>query len=208
MSVLTIAKTKAARGDAKEAFKNEVGAIDLASIMVGIIVIGLIGAVIAATVFAVIPWTQDNVAKQQLESVSNAQNAYLGVRANNTNGSATEAVRFGTKKDLVTEVVLPNSAPVLIAVNVVDKDGAGAFDPLLDTDGAGPLDPVKENAGTGAAAHFITISKSVTGKFFWSVDGSKAKEASSLANAKEAAEAVVTAPTAPATFKWSYDGSV
>ena len=60
-------------------FRNEDGAIDLASIMVGIIVIGMIGGVIAATVFAVIPWTQDNAAKQQLDSLVSAENAYMGL---------------------------------------------------------------------------------------------------------------------------------
>jgi len=54
-------------------------AIDLASIMVGVIVIGLIGGVIAATVFAVIPWAQDNAAKQQLDAVSTAQSARAGL---------------------------------------------------------------------------------------------------------------------------------
>ena len=73
--MLTIANAKAkfAAGNVAEAFKNEEGAIDLASIMVGIIVIGLIGGVIAATVFAVIPWAQDNAAKQSLTSVTTAQ---------------------------------------------------------------------------------------------------------------------------------------
>ena len=60
-------------------YQNEGGAIDLASIMVGIIVIGLIGGVIAATVFAVIPWSQDNAAKQQLGSIVQAENAYIGL---------------------------------------------------------------------------------------------------------------------------------
>jgi hypothetical protein len=63
----------------REAFRNEEGAIDLASIMVGIIVIGLIGGVIAATVFAVIPWAQDNAAKQQLDAVVTAQSAKAGL---------------------------------------------------------------------------------------------------------------------------------
>ena len=62
----------------REVFVNENGAIDLASIMVGIIVIGLIGGVIAATVFAVIPWSQDNAAKQQLDSIATAENTYRG----------------------------------------------------------------------------------------------------------------------------------
>ena len=64
---------------ARTVFKNEAGAIDLASIMVGIIVIGLIGGVLAATVFAVIPWAQDNAAKQQLDSIASAESAYMGL---------------------------------------------------------------------------------------------------------------------------------
>lgn len=60
-------------------FRNEKGAIDLASIMVGIIVIGLIGGVIATTVFVVIPWAQDRAAKQQVDSIVSAQSAYRGL---------------------------------------------------------------------------------------------------------------------------------
>jgi hypothetical protein len=63
----------------RHVFRNEDGAIDLASIMVGVIVIGLIGGVTAATVFAVIPWAQDNAAKQQLDSLVSAENAYMGL---------------------------------------------------------------------------------------------------------------------------------
>jgi alpha-tubulin suppressor-like RCC1 family protein len=59
--------------------KSSRAAIDLASIMVGVIIIGLIGGVIAATVFAVIPWSQDKAAKQQLESIHTAENAMFGL---------------------------------------------------------------------------------------------------------------------------------
>lgn len=55
---------------------NEHGVIDLASIMVGIIVIGMIGGIVASTIFAVIPWAQDKAAKQQLDSINVAQAAY------------------------------------------------------------------------------------------------------------------------------------
>jgi hypothetical protein len=78
MSLLAQAHTKQ-NTNLKKAFRNEEGAIDLASIMVGIIVIGLIGGVIAATVFAVIPWAQDNAAKQQLDAVVTAQSAKAGL---------------------------------------------------------------------------------------------------------------------------------
>lgn len=74
----------------RSAFKNESGAIDLASIMVGVIVIGLIGGVVASTVFAVIPWAQDKAAKQQLDSISTAQSAHAGFTASDG------AWQFGT----------------------------------------------------------------------------------------------------------------
>jgi len=61
------------RGGVLAVLKTEGGAIDLASIMVGVLVIGIIGGVIAATVFAVIPWSQDNAAKQALDSVKTAE---------------------------------------------------------------------------------------------------------------------------------------
>ena len=64
-------------------FRNENGAIDLASVMVGIIVIGLVGGIIAATIFAVIPWAQDAAAKHQLDSITQAENAYYGFTAGN-----------------------------------------------------------------------------------------------------------------------------
>lgn len=96
MSLIANAKAKISRGNVKEAFKNEEGAIDLASIMVGIIVIGLIGGVIAATVFAVIPWAQDNAAKQQLDSIASAQSAYIGLSADSGN------IKFGTANELKT----------------------------------------------------------------------------------------------------------
>ena len=49
------------------------GMIDLASIMVGVLIIGIIGGVIAATMFAVIPWAQDAAARGNLDAVRVAQ---------------------------------------------------------------------------------------------------------------------------------------
>lgn len=65
----------------RSAIVNEDGAIDLASILVGVVVLGLIGTIIAAVVFAVIPWAQDNAAKEQLRSLRQAQNVYSGLAA-------------------------------------------------------------------------------------------------------------------------------
>jgi type II secretory pathway pseudopilin PulG len=59
--------------------KNTKGALDLSTIMVGVLVIGVIGTLIAAFVLAVIPWTQDQAAKAQLKSVITAQEAFIGM---------------------------------------------------------------------------------------------------------------------------------
>ena len=72
-------------------FRNEHGAVDLGSIMVGVIVIGLIGGVIAATVFAVIPWVQNTAAKHALQSVATAQGAYKA--STNTYGSMKDLAK-------------------------------------------------------------------------------------------------------------------
>ena len=71
---------------------NEQGVIDLASVMVGIIVIGMIGGVIAATIFAVIPWSQDQKAKHQLDSIVTAENAHMGM------SSASPSLLPGTSR--------------------------------------------------------------------------------------------------------------
>ena len=136
MSIIANAKAKAAKGNMKEAFKNEEGAIDLASIMVGIIVIGLIGGVIAATVFAVIPWAQDNAAKQQLDSIAAAQSAYIGLVADK-NGTATT---FGDKAQLKSE-------------NLFNGDSLGANLKM-------------GVSGSGDTAHYGAAVKSSSGKWF------------------------------------------
>lgn len=53
--------------------RSTAGAIDLASIMVGVLVVGIIGAVIAATVFSVIPWANQQAAQGDLDTVRTAE---------------------------------------------------------------------------------------------------------------------------------------
>jgi type II secretory pathway pseudopilin PulG len=99
-------------------------AIDLASIMVGIIIIGLIGGVTAATVFAVIPWSQDKAAKQQLESIHTAENALYGLSSDASvtlQGGASRA-SFG-------------SSTQLDANNLLTLDKTGSYCVIPATDG-------------------------------------------------------------------------
>lgn len=75
----------------RRAASSQSGAIDLASIMVGIVVIGLIGGVIGATIFAVIPWAQDQAAKASLKSVAVAEQAYAGFVVSAQSGTGSIA---------------------------------------------------------------------------------------------------------------------
>lgn len=104
-------------------------AIDLASIMVGIIVIGLIGGVIAATVFAIIPWAQDNAAKQQLDAIHTAENAFYGLSAEG------QAPYFASSSELATKGLLSENENYCITVDsskqgytaVVRSDSGNVF---------------------------------------------------------------------------------
>jgi len=147
--MLKTAIARSGKMSVREAFKNEEGAIDLASIMVGIIVIGIIGGVIAATVFAVIPWAQDNAAKGVLDSVATAESAYRGFSAeigSDVAAFATEEELGGSATSVAPEALFTEAAGVDNVRIVVDADGNG----------------------------YTAISKSQSGNYFASVDGAKA----------------------------------
>lgn len=98
MSFTSQVKAKTQTPTLREKFINEDGAIDLASIMVGIIVIGIIGGIIAATIFAVIPWSQDNGAKESLSAIKTTEgvqrvkeNQYMTKDELITNGQITKS---------------------------------------------------------------------------------------------------------------------
>jgi hypothetical protein len=93
----------ARRGSLRAVISSTRGAIDLASIMTGVLVLGIIGGVIAATVFAVIPGSQDNAAKGNLATVGTAERAvqttgatiFLKYDSASTDHLALEASRLG-----------------------------------------------------------------------------------------------------------------
>lgn len=124
-------------------FRNEAGAIDLASIMVGVIVIGLLGGMTAATVFAVIPWAQDNGAKQQLDSVVAAQSAYMGLSS-------------------AVPPAVPTGHPANSYASTDQLDEAG----LLDKG------PKYCTTSTGSGKGFVVFSKSDSGKI-WTASNNK-----------------------------------
>jgi hypothetical protein len=152
MSLIKIAQHKATTSSLQAAFTNEDGAIDLASIMVGIIVIGLIGGVIAATVFAVIPWAQDNAAKQQLDSVASAESAYIGL-------STTDNTGAGQSQSFAS----------LVGNTITGSDGNALFDATPLNSGATPKLAVSAS-GSGTSAHYGAAIRSASGKVFYITD--------------------------------------
>lgn len=128
----------------KRPLENEQGAMDLSSIMVGVVVLGLIGGIIAATVFTVIPWAQDNAAKQQLVSLQSAQSAYYGLSAD-------------------PNAPLPASSP---RNSFYDSVG-------LATAGLMSQSPNYCTVPTNAGQDFDAFVKSDSGKVFKSTNGNK-----------------------------------
>ena len=175
MSLFANAKAKAVSGNMNEAFKNEEGAIDLASIMVGIIVIGLIGGVIAATVFAVIPWAQDNAAKQQLDSAAAAQSAFVGLSleaSTSPNGVVGDLgkAQYGTAANLKTANLF-DAATAKVSVSV---------------------------AGAGDTARYASAKKSASGKTFYITDQKTSPTDHAVTPAPAASLALAAVTAAPA----------
>jgi cell division septation protein DedD len=129
-SVLKALRKKKA---SKTPFLNEDGAVDTSSIMIAVIVLGLLAGLIASTVFVVIPWAQDNAAKQQLKSIMAAQQVYAGMATleqvspdNNPSGSlgllhrsvlvkteTNDPAAYGTLSDLIkADLFDPDFLPV------------------------------------------------------------------------------------------------
>ena len=139
------------------ALKSSRAAIDLASIMVGIIVIGLIGGVIAATVFAVIPWAQDNAAKQQLDPIASAESAYRGL-STSKDASLQDATSSPTNQTDPNQVVLNSTftgSAGLSVNNLLTLNAAGNYCVIATTDGK----------------DYHAYSKSGSGKWFYITSG-------------------------------------
>jgi type II secretory pathway pseudopilin PulG len=177
MSLIATAKTKIASGTVSEAFKNEEGAIDLASIMVGIIVIGLIGGVIAATVFSVIPWAQDNAAKQQLDSIAAAQSSYIGLSSDKGNA------KFGGG------AITGSAAPYTYAAAVKTVGADGTVTESLFNGGTAKVGI--GNWGAGNAAHYAAAAKSASGKTFYITDAKTQPTDEAVTASTNQAKAVV-----------------
>lgn len=86
--------------------RSQAGAFDLPSILVGVVVVGILAAGVLAAVFGVIPFAQDNAAKQNLDSIRTAE----GVAKANLNG-------YKGKADLVGGGLISDAATIGAVTN-------------------------------------------------------------------------------------------
>lgn len=145
MTLTTQSKTKRLR----DVFISRKGAIDLASIIVGVIVIGILGGIVAATIFAVIPWSQDNSTKNQLGSIVTAQDAYRGLSSD--------------RKAPYTDSYAPDEGSL---------SDYGTMPSLKDASGNTIVKVLSVNPqySSDKTSHFVAAMLSKTGKVFYVTD--------------------------------------
>lgn len=103
--------------------RNESGAFDLPSILVGVVVVGILTAGILAAIFGVIPFAQDKSAQQDLDAIRNAE----GV-------SKAQTSLFKTTGGLVDAGLLPEQGKA-----AADVDAPGSCYAAVAKSGSGKI---------------------------------------------------------------------
>lgn len=106
----------------------EHGVIDLASIMVGVIIVGILSAGIVATVFALIPFTQDKAAEQALSAASTAESVQYSFSSGDGAGIYASLGDLNSINNAATEVLLQESDSIFIDTAGADGTKGNADD--------------------------------------------------------------------------------
>jgi type II secretory pathway pseudopilin PulG len=133
------ASQSAAKVRVADAFKNEAGAFDLPSILVGVVVVGVLTAGVLASIFGVIPFAQDKGAQQDLGAITTAQGVY---KAQGTTG-----VEPGTKY-----------GADLAALQTANLVGQG----ITNVAAAGDNDEWAAASKSNSGTYFVVSSKNTT----------------------------------------------
>ena len=123
------------------------GVVDLGSVVVGVVVTSILSLGVTATVFGVIPWSQDNAAQQSVATVSSAQ----GVASNKSG-------RFLSGDGLVAGGYLQKGSAF-----ATDTDGQGDCFVTVATSGSGKVFYNSNKAPDPAPLTASTKSPCLTG---------------------------------------------
>ena len=93
----------------RSVFRNEDGMIDLLSIIVGVILIGIAATGVVAMVFQLVPWAQDNAAKQNLDAVGTAEGVHY------VQGAETGDGTYELYPHLVADTLIQPSTTMAVA---------------------------------------------------------------------------------------------
>lgn len=104
-----------------KALKEERGMLDLGSIITGVIVTGVLGAIIAATFVFVIPWFQDKVAQDDINLIKVAQDSHYSDSSKYGNMAALNAGRYLHKTLSTAACVAPNATGTDYTIYVTSK---------------------------------------------------------------------------------------
>jgi type II secretory pathway pseudopilin PulG len=132
-----------------DAFKNEAGAFDLPSILVGVVVVGVLTAGVLASIFGVIPFAQDKGAQQDLGAIVTAEGVYKaqsngytdldGLKATAPAGSGRAGDLVSDSLDATKISVKSSNVGVFAAAT---KSGSGKVFYLTDANtNAAQIDP-------------------------------------------------------------------
>ncbi|HEX9086498.1 MAG TPA: hypothetical protein VF867_03100 [Arthrobacter sp.] len=137
-----------------DAFKNEAGAFDLPSILVGVVVVGILTAGVLASIFGVIPFSQDKGAQQNLGAIVTAEGVYKA--QGNEAGGVAPGTAYGASAALVTAKLITADAATKVDIqsngahwSAATKSGSGTI--YVSTDGA-PTPVVSASTTINAAA--------------------------------------------------------
>lgn len=129
-----------------EAFRNEDGAFDLPSILVGVVVVGILTVGVLAAIFGVIPFAQDKGAQQDLDGMRTAE----GV-------AKARDGKFLPAAELATKGYLPVSEKL-----ASDTDAAGSCYLGVSLSGSGKLLVSSSSAPAPAELLATTVPGCVT----------------------------------------------
>ena len=139
---------------ARSALRSARGAFDLPSILVGVVVVGVLTAGVLASIFGVIPFAQDNGARQDLAAVRTAEGVALA-----KDGGFMTTDELYSAGYLTGEPAIAQAAAVDMASGI---ERASAVTPQRRV--AVQLGPKKDC--------YVGVSRSDTGKVFYVTDSS------------------------------------
>jgi hypothetical protein len=78
----------------KKTLKSEEGILDLASIITGVIITGILGAIIAASFIFIIPWFHDKAASDDIQLIKIAEDSHYSDQSKYGDEDALKAGRY------------------------------------------------------------------------------------------------------------------